>query len=199
MKFPKIDAELIKRIYEKTLKLAHKEMAFINVQDTIIAAIVVFALILVICTLTSGKQKKALPWINRIGYAIAGAYSIFVVELALISREADSRDGIFYSSMFSQKLTEIEKIYIFLNVMFFVPFAMALAMGMYHQFKALRSAFLTICISFTFSLFIEATQRVTGRGYFEVADLQANTLGGFIGALIGMGIGALIYKIKIKK
>ncbi len=199
MKFPQIDFEFIKRIYEKTLKLAKKEMASLYVADTLVIAAFVFAMILILCFLICRRQKNPLPWINRIGYAFSGAYSIFVLELAIFSREAASRDGIFNNSMFSQKLTEVEKIYIFLNVLFFVPFAIAMAVGMYHQFKAVKSLLLTTGLTLLFSLFIETTQRLTGRGYFEVADLEANTLGGFIGALLGIAIGAIAYKCTSKK
>ncbi len=194
-----INPENIKKIYDHTISLAEKELATVPVMDTIVAATVVFILLLIICSLLSGMMKRRLPWSSRIGYALAGAYSIFVIELAVFSREADSRDGIFNNSMFSPQLTETEKIYIFLNVLFLLPFAIALAEGCYSQFRAWRSLLLTTAICGLFSLFIETTQRLTGRGYFEVADLEANVLGGFIGGLIGIGIGAAMRKGQRKK
>lgn len=193
------DIETINRLYDKTLRLAQKEIASLRVTDTLLAATVVFVLLLVICTILASMTKKRLPWNSRIGYALAGAYSIFIVELAIFSREADSRDGIFNNSMFSPALTETEKIYIFLNVLFLIPFAIALAEGMYHQFGFIHTVLLVTWITFLLSLFVETTQRFTGRGYFELADLEANTLGGFIGTLIGAGIGTAFHKGHRKK
>lgn len=46
------------------------------------------------------------------------------------------------------------------------------------------------------SLFIEVTQLITTRGYFEIDDLFHNTLGAVMGALIGCPLAKRIYSKK---
>ena len=47
--------------------------------------------------------------------------------------------------------------------------------------------------AFCVSLFIEITQLITTRGYFEIDDLFHNTLGAFLGSFIGCSIAKWIY------
>ena len=49
-------------------------------------------------------------------------------------------------------------------------------------------------VAFGLSLCIECLQLVLKVGFFEVTDLVMNTLGGFVGALISMGVRKVVWE-----
>ena len=193
-----IDTDTPGRLFERTVTLIQKELSALDVCGTLLSMAVVFACFFLVCMVSEHVMKHPMGIVSRIFLSLTGAYALFMTELALISREADSRDGIFVSSMFSSSLTELEKIYVFLNVLFFVPFGLFLAAGLYGEVRGIKSVMLTILVCSIFTFFIECTQRATGRGYFEVADIEANILGGIFGSLPGIAIGAA-FQAKTKK
>ncbi len=65
----------------------------------------------------------------------------------------------------------------FLNILLFVPFGYTLPSG----FSFFRRWWKVLLLGFGFSLLIETTQLLTGRGWFDASDLLNNSFGAIIG------------------
>ena len=55
---------------------------------------------------------------------------------------------------------------------------------------------MTVLISFSFSVFIEATQLFLKLGLAEFDDIFENTIGALLGALIYQGVAVLVRKMR---
>lgn len=71
-------------------------------------------------------------------------------------------------------------IQIFGNIFMLLPFGFVLPI-IFEKFRSFR---LTTGVCLGFSLFIELTQYVTGRGLLELDDIMHNTVGGAMGFII---------------
>lgn len=105
-------------------------------------------------------------------------YAFFIVYMTLLYREGgDSgvKQALWsYKRFFSNRSARVET---FQNVWLFVPFGTLL----YAVFKRRWM----LIIPLLFSVTIEITQYVTGRGFFEVDDIINNAVGGCIGIVAG--------------
>ena len=78
------------------------------------------------------------------------------------------------------------------NIIMLIPFGFFLPLWTRKADKLKKVALAGL----VFSLCIEIIQLITTRGYFEIDDLFHNTLGAFIGALIGCPLAKWFYKEK---
>ena len=76
------------------------------------------------------------------------------------------------------------------NLIVFIPFGFFLAefLASLKRFSIGRRLGVAALNAFGLSLCIELLQLILKVGYFEVMDLVLNTLGGFVGALISVGV-----------
>lgn len=84
---------------------------------------------------------------------------------------------------------------IILNILMFVPFGFLLPM----VFTKLSAFWKTYLAGFIFTLFIEITQLITGRGVFEADDIWNNLLGAMIGYGIYRMICWLVSRLRTRK
>lgn len=80
------------------------------------------------------------------------------------------------------------------NLIVFIPFGFFLAefLASLKRFSIGRRLGVAALTAFGLSLSIELLQLVLKVGYFEVMDLVLNTLGGFVGALISVGLRKMV-------
>lgn len=143
------------------------------------------------------KFHNTIPEINKYKlkkyifvFALIGCCTMIAYE-TIFSRGANSRDSLSLVFYFEdiRNLAGAGR-YLLENVVLFMPFGFLVAGLCKKRFRFLKTCF----ISFIGSLSIETTQLITGRGYFQISDLIANTCGGASGALIYIIIIAILNK-----
>lgn len=117
---------------------------------------------------------------SMIASAIFAMYAVVLLYLTLLSRESGSRDAVNLTIFGTWGASPQAQAFVIENLMLFVPIGILLPC----LWKKLRIGGWCILAGFAISLFIEVTQLITGRGYFQVDDLLTNTLG----AAVGYGI-----------
>lgn len=113
------------------------------------------------------------------GLVFLGYFS-FVIELTLLTREAGSRVGVSLKIWETYAPDLYAQCWMVENVLLFIPFGILLPF----LWDKMQKAGWMVALSFLFSLGIETTQLLTGRGFFQVDDIWLNVLG----ALCGYGI-----------
>ncbi len=80
------------------------------------------------------------------------------------------------------------------NLIVFIPFGFFLSeyLASTKRFTIRRQLGFATLTAFSLSLFIECLQLVLKVGYFEVMDLVLNSVGGFVGALISVGLRKVV-------
>lgn len=119
-------------------------------------------------------QKNRIPIIKSILYTI---YIIVVLYLTLFSREAGSRDAVSLTVFGTITATPRAYSYVIENILLFVPWGILLPL----LIRRCRNPILCTATGLAASLFIETTQLLTHRGFFQLDDLIMNTLGTFMG------------------
>ncbi len=160
---------------------------------SIILAIIVFVPAIIL-------SKKRSVNIERfiMGYVFL-LYISFVLTLTILRRPVGSRQGIvhlFINLGFGLKTGKPSvrvSAYSIYNILLFIPFGFFSYLVFRNKAKSTRILFSTI-VGMCFSLIIEITQLITGRGMFELTDLLTNTTGSLIGAIMALFIHLLVYK-----
>ena len=116
---------------------------------------------------------------------IALVYLFIVLDITLIDRSVGQRRKMLepfweISQFLETKQYTYWLIQIFGNIFLLLPFGFVLPV-IFEKFRSFR---LTTGVCLGFSLFIELTQYVTGRGLLELDDIMHNTVGGAMGFII---------------
>lgn len=107
-------------------------------------------------------------------------YFCYLIELTLLTREAGSRTDIDLHFLGTWHPDLQSQCFMVENLLLFLPF------GILIVFLCLElKLWKVLLLSFLLSLTIEITQLITGRGFFQVDDIWLNTLGGFLGSILG--------------
>lgn len=132
------------------------------------------------------KNNKGCGYIALHGLCIIAfiIYIYCVMYITILSREPENK-RINIDLLYSYKELFQNKNYfyfnmIFLNIAMLVPFGIMFPL----IFKKSDNAFKVFLSGFLFSLCIEITQYITGRGLFELDDLLNNTIGAVIGYIV---------------
>lgn len=161
----------------------------------VLAVVALFIVYRVTIGKRGDKEHKKINWKRLIWWFVFLCY-IFMVFSATMFNRTDMHDNEFIRPLFySYKAAwngwiESEWRNIILNYILFVPFGILLPAGV----KFFRKFYKVALAGFTFSLFIEITQKIFSLGYFEFDDLMDNTLG----AVIGYGLFMVGYGIFVK-
>lgn len=124
------------------------------------------------------------------------AYVSQMMQIAFFSREPGSRIEVSLKVLETWTEDPQGRAYVIENVMFFIPFAILLSAFIYQNKK--RRYFFVPLVGVLSSSLLEGLQLLTGRGYFQVDDILANSVGTLIGFgvfMIGLGICKLIKKV----
>lgn len=116
---------------------------------------------------------------------ISLVYLFIVLDVTLIDRTVGKRHTILepfweLSQLFKTKRYTYWFIQISGNMCMLMPFGFVLPV-IFRKFDDFK---MTVGVCLGFSLFIELTQYVTGRGWLEFDDIMHNTFGGAIGFII---------------
>jgi glycopeptide antibiotics resistance protein len=118
-------------------------------------------------------------------------YIFLVAGITFLSRSPGSRTevnlkvfGTISNSMYSNR-------YVIENILLFIPFGVLFPC----LWKRLQSVLNSLIVGFLISLFIEISQYVSQRGYFQVDDMIFNTLGTLVGFYIAFGIKNLLHRL----
>ena len=124
--------------------------------------------------------QKKIRTRQAIGSYLLGSYLLVVLQLAILSRAADTRYRIDLRPFATMGGGVRSLLYAAENIAMLVPFGLLLPV-ISERFASWKRVAVG---SFLYSLLIEITQLVTHRGFFQTDDLLMNTIGGIIGYAI---------------
>jgi glycopeptide antibiotics resistance protein len=158
--------------------------------------LVLNAIIIIVSALIIRKRKKVSLRNCLFFYAFL-AYINVLMTLTVFRRPSGYRSGIVHTHIklgfglktgdpsFAMGTLSI------LNILLFIPLGMLLYIQ-FRNYKASKGIIISAVIGGLVSLCVECTQLITGRGFFETADLLTNTFGSLLGAVLA----ALFIKLK---
>lgn len=118
---------------------------------------------------------------SMLSLSLLVGYCYIIFALTMLNRAAGTREALQLNLFETLNLKSARSIaYIVENVMLFIPFGFLLPAC----FKKLRHIIPCTLIGMIYSIGIEALQYYTKRGFTQVDDVAANTLGTFLGALV---------------
>lgn len=130
------------------------------------------------------KRKQLLLGIRRSFWFIClflfVYYFCYLIELTLLTREAGSRTDINLCFLGTWHPDLRSQCFMVENILLFFPFGI-LIVFLCSRLKLWK----VLLLSFLLSLTIEITQFITERGFFQIDDIWLNTLGGFLGGILG--------------
>ncbi len=134
------------------------------------------------------RQKKGRKPVRTLPISCLIAYFVIVLCITFLSRELGSRLRTMDLHLFSTWGRTLKSHALAIeNVVLFVPMGYLCAWNR----KGLRRYFPAMLFGLGSSLVIESLQLITGRGYFQLDDIVANT----IGMLIGVAFWRVVYQV----
>lgn len=135
------------------------------------------------------KRKYVKQFITDL---LLGSYLSVLIWAAILSRPKNSRVSVdFFGFGFLLSLNPHNISFVIENIVMFMPFGFLLPSVL----KKINSVPKAAIFGFCASLVLETTQLITGRGFFEVADILNNTVGFVLGYILLL----LLRKIKRQK
>lgn len=119
-------------------------------------------------------------------------YVAIIVSLTLLGRKSGSRVGVDLIPFSTWGNNDRNHAYVVENVLLFIPFGLLGGVC----FLKMRKLFGCILAGLFASLLIEVIQLATGRGYFQVDDILANTCGCVLGVLLFQLLDAIFNRRK---
>lgn len=142
-------------------------------RNGVLLGILVALLYMVVLLL--GHKKPAFQKTG--GIFLLAAYGVMVLEVAFLSREAGSRQGIDLTLFETWGNTMRDHMYVIENIVMFLPLGILLPI----IWKKERSFVTALGTLVGATVCIELLQLITQRGYCQLDDVVMNTLGGLIG------------------
>ncbi len=105
-------------------------------------------------------------------------YVALVIEIAYLSRNPGSRIGLSLGLGDTWGATPRAQAYVIENILMYIPF------GIIFPLLGKRASYWCIPVALGSSVLLEAAQWITQRGYCQLDDVVANTLGALIGVLV---------------
>lgn len=144
-------------------------------------------------------MKKHVKIIRALLFLILLIYIYAVLHITLIDRVVGIRRSMLEPFWELRIMIRTHKYKYWLgqiggNLIMLMPLGIMLPI-LFEKFRSMK----TVIAAFGFSLFIEITQYITGRGLCELDDIFHNTLGALIGYLIFKMIYNVIQKNKLKQ
>ena len=155
-------------------------LTFASIATGIYLLVIIF--INIIRRIRNKKPDSLLVCMQKVFvFAVFMVYMSYLISLTLSGREAGSRSNKVNLLLFgtfrkdgSLSRQSVE------NVLLFVPFGILVPMFT----RLFRRWWNLVLMAFAGSLFVETTQLITARGYFELDDIVFNTFGAFLGYIV---------------
>lgn len=195
----------IQKIFSpSTMNKALAQFGNVSVQHFLLFSMAGVMVVLLVTLIRRRMHRKVLLSDVLTGMVVA-VYGSIILQLTLICRESGSRIGIELNVLHGLQEPDndfhwLMMAYVVLNCLLFVPYGFILSLFSFVNRRKKGIQFLlTFLMSFATSLFIETAQLMTGRGFYEMQDLVANTLGGVLGwgmFTIILGLGKMLLQKK---
>lgn len=172
-------------VQEELYEVIMQQFEGFSIKNFLFWAIVGVLVIEITVILYEYKRREKGGFFRKFWLGLFVVYLDFLFQITCFRREPGSRIGIATSinEIFLLWRDAKQILYQFLNIVLFLPFGALLTMIL-KKIQGWRCVLLIVSLSYLCSLVIEVTQMLSGRGYFEAADLLMNVLGGVLGCLI---------------
>jgi glycopeptide antibiotics resistance protein len=127
-------------------------------------------------------KRKSIYLSTELFIDILISYTIFIAQVTLFGRWKEEQIRVFDTKWLWIDKSMDQNVTNLLNIFLFIPFGILISRIRMRK-SALRKFILVINYCFLTSLFIESTQYITKRGYFEIDDIEANIVGGLTGSI----------------
>ncbi len=189
---------LWERVEQSFWKICQLELQNISVSTLILCILAVAVVVHAVSIFYVKVKKRPIRFSTELLVILLLSYIFFIAHACIFSRVAGSQPKVFdtkhlwIDDNMDQNMTNL------LNIVLFIPYG-ALIAGVMERRKAIYKIVMTVMYCFITSLLIECVQYITGRGYFEIDDIEANALGAVLGSMfvcLCVGIGSSIGRRK---
>lgn len=175
------------------------EMLISDMKNTMShAGVAVVAMLIVLCIyilhVFCGKKTK-FSFGRMLLWAVVAFYFTMVIEVTLLSRTLHSRKGVEWTVIDSIASTLRGRMYIYENIMMFIPFGLFWPM----LFRRLNQAYQVAIAAALTSAAIEALQYFFGLGVCQLSDLVMNFVGAMVGYVIYLFLSGFVKLSSSKK
>ena len=137
-------------------------------------------LFLVLCFVIRKTMGQKIKFRQDVILSAFITYMTVLMIQAFFSREPGSRIGISLELFSVTGVSLGEDASFIENIIMFFPFGLMLTL----LFPAFKNALYCVGLGFSFSVFLEILQLVSQRGYCQIDDVVANTMGVMLGWLV---------------
>lgn len=170
------------RFWSSMIKMSEKEMSNIDFSDLFLSclmAVIIVQLIGLVYSRLRGKQRNVR---QEILIMLLVMVMLLMYEIAVLGREPMT-ERILRTNLWWFGKNMDDNTANLLNVFFFVPFGVIVGLLLKNRRLGNRLV-MVMCYSFLMSMSIEMAQFVSQRGYLELVDVETNTFGGVLGAVL---------------
>ena len=144
------------------------------IPSAFIVGLLISFMVLAVCRVLHKKWT----WRSSFILFLLVCYGMMVLEIAFFSRAPGSRIGVTLGIGDTWGSTPRDQTYVIENVLMYLPF------GILFSLFGRRATFWCIPVAFFSSILLEVIQWMSQRGYAQIDDVIANTLGAILGCLI---------------
>lgn len=169
------------RFWHSMIKMSQKEMSNIDFSDLLISCIMAVIIVQLVGLVYSRLFRKKRNVKRELVVMLLLMTMILMYEVAVLGRSQLPVRYVRTKLWWFGKNMDDNTANL-LNVLFFVPFGIEIGLLLSERPMVNRMV-MTACYSFLMSLSIEIVQYISQRGYFELVDMETNTVGGILGAV----------------
>ena len=177
----------IQKFFEYLFRYIRQQSRGISVEELLLMWLICIVVLHIFCMIYAGVKGRKVRVGREILLMLILGYACFGGQLTLFRRVAGSGGTIdtslYFGSLMGNWYDQQQFFYSFLNVCFFVPWGFLWGLWR-RKDEVWRRMIMVLGYSFLATSFIEVSQYLTSRGFFEVVDLITNVTGGIIGGVL---------------
>lgn len=163
-------------------RICLREIRSVSVRKLIVVSLIIAVFVYLSCLIYAKSKKQSIYLSTKLMLILLISYVSFMAQVTFFNRGYASQARVFDTKWLWIDISMDQNITNLLNIILFFPFGFLLA-GIQGYKKNVIKIIMVTSYCFLTSLFIECSQYITGRGYFELDDIQANVLGGLTGGI----------------
>lgn len=178
------------KVFNRALDKALAQFGTISIDQFLVLTVICVLFIMIVTCIRIKQDKNKVNLKNVFALLSLAVYINIILQLTLLGRAPGSRIGIDLSISGrvwkgTSDYAVLLRTYSILNVFLFIPYGFIMSIPTILNKKGvlIRTVIVTL-LSLLMSIFIEISQLITQRGYFEIDDLLCNTIGGFLGTFL---------------
>ena len=180
--FDKGEARMTEKFWESFWRICQLELHDLSLSNLVLGILCVAVVVHCAAIIYVKVKHKTIQFSTELLIILLISYMVFIAEASIFSRTVGSQPRVFDTKHLWIDAKVYQNMTNLLNAVMFVPYG-ALISGVMERRKASYRVVMTVMYCFLTSLFVECVQYTTGRGYFEIDDLEANVLGGVLGSV----------------